>query len=58
MAKILNVSDYGIGYDQGRSDGYQEGYDQAVGEYEKRVATLNAELQTMAARVAVLERKI
>lgn len=54
----LNINDYGIGYDQGRSDGYAEGYDAAVAEYETRIATLIAEIRTMEARVAVASRKV
>lgn len=58
MAKILNINDYGVGYDQGRSDGFQEGYDTAVAEYERRIATLIAEIRAMEARVAVATRKV
>lgn len=58
MGKILNVNDYGIGYDQGRSDGYAEGYDAAVAEYEQRIAALIAEIRTMEARVNVATRKV
>lgn len=58
MGKILNVNDYGIGYDQGHSDGYADGYDAAVAEYEKRIAALIAEIRTMEARVAVATRKV
>lgn len=60
MAKILNVNDYGIGYDQGFSDGhadgYAEGYDAAEKTFQPRVAKLYAELQELNARIAVLEK--
>lgn len=60
MAKILNVNDYGIGFDQGyqdgKTDGYQEGYEVASREFEPRVAKLYAELQELNARIAVLEK--
>lgn len=60
MAKILNVNDYGIGYDQGfadgHADGYAEGYDIAEKEFAPRVARLNGELQELNARIAVLEK--
>lgn len=60
MSKILNVNDYGIGYDQGfadgHADGYSEGYDTAQREFEPRVARLNAELHELNARIAVLEK--
>lgn len=58
MGKILNINDYGVGYDQGRADGFQEGYDTAVAEYEKRIAALIAEIRTMEARVTVATRKV
>lgn len=62
MAKILNVNDYGIGYDQGYQDGkvegYQEGYEMASKKFEPRIAKLYAELQELNARIAVLEKNI
>jgi len=62
MAKILNINDYGVGYDQGyqdgKAEGYQDGYDTAVAEYEQRIAALIAEIRTMEARVAVATRKV
>jgi len=54
----LNINDYGYGYDQGRQDGWQEGYDAAVQEYEGRIAKLVAEIRAMEARVAVMSKKI
>lgn len=54
----LNINDYGIGYDQGHQDGYAEGYDAAVAEYEQRIAALITEIRTMEARVAVATRKV
>lgn len=62
MSKILNTSDYGKGYDQGfndgKSEGYDEGFEACLNQYEPRIAKLRAEFQMMAARVAVLERKL
>lgn len=58
MGKILNINDYGIGYDQGRSDGYAEGYEAGLAENEKRIAALVAEMRTMEARVQVAHRQI
>jgi flagellar biosynthesis/type III secretory pathway protein FliH len=58
MSKILNTNDYGYGYDQGHNDGFAEGYDAAVAEYEKRIATLIAEIRAMEARVNVATRKV
>lgn len=54
----LNINDYGIGYDQGRSDGYAEGYEAGLAENEKRIAALIAEIRTMEARVAVAVRQV
>lgn len=54
----LNINDYGYGYDQGRADGFQEGYDAAVAEYERRIAALVAEIRAMEARVTVATRKV
>lgn len=54
----LNINDYGYGYDQGRADGYQEGYDAAMQECEGRIAKLVAEIRVMEARVAVAVRKV
>lgn len=54
----LNIDDYSYGYDQGRTDGYAEGYDAAVAEYETRIAALVAEIRTMEARVTVATRKV
>lgn len=54
----LNINDYGIGYDRGHQDGYAEGYDAAVAEYEQRIATLIADLRIMEARVAIVTRKV
>jgi flagellar biosynthesis/type III secretory pathway protein FliH len=62
MPKILNISDYSIGYDQGYQDGIDEGfadgYDTAAKEYDGRITALNGELQTLIARISVLERKL
>lgn len=54
----LNINDYSYGYDQGRADGYQEGYDTAMSECETRIAKLVAEIRAMEARVAVAVRKV
>lgn len=62
MSKILNINDYGIGYDQGyadgHADGYAEGYDTAEKDFAPRLAKLMAELEELNARVAVMEKRI
>lgn len=62
MGKIVNTHDYGFGYDQGfqdgRTEGYQNGYDAAVKDYEPQIAKLVAEIRAMEARVAVATRKV
>lgn len=49
---------YAVGWEEGRHLGMTEGYNQAVYDYEPRIKMMWAELQTLNARVAVLEQKL
>lgn len=62
MGKMIGTHDYILGYDtgyqEGRHQGYQEGAEEMAAQYEERMAKLNAEIHTLTARVAVLERRV
>lgn len=47
---------YSIGWHEGREMGYVEGYNDAVHDYEPRLAKYGAEMITLNARISYLER--
>lgn len=47
---------YAIGWDEGKQIGYIEGYNDAVSDYEPRLARYNTELLTLNARISYLEK--
>lgn len=61
MKGMLDDYSYGLGYDagfqDGRHQGYQEGAEEMAEQYEMRLSKLHVEIETLRARVAVLERR-
>lgn len=49
---------YVVGFEEGRYRGYEDGYSDAVTDYEQRLAKYWAELATLNARISYLERII
>lgn len=47
---------YAVGWYEGREDGYVQGYNDAVHDYEPRIAKYWAELHTLNARIGYLEK--
>lgn len=61
MKGMIDDYSYGLGYEsgfqEGRHQGYQEGAEEMSQQYEERVSKLHVEVETLRARVAVLERR-
>ena len=51
-----NEDSYLAGLDEGRTRGYNEGWEDANRDFEPRIARYWAELQTLNARISYLER--
>jgi flagellar biosynthesis/type III secretory pathway protein FliH len=62
MAELIDDYSYGLGYDAGHCDGYDKGYTQGsedtMRDYNTRLAKMYVELQTLNARIAVVDRKM
>ncbi len=50
--------DYLVGFDEGVRRGYDDGWNDAQADFEPRIAKYWAELQTLNARIAYLERLV